>query len=165
MKQPRIDLDEQTLATWRRHNEILLLLLDAIPDEGLTAKPSGSRGRDVARVFAHLYRVRTGWLHHHETGKRPKVPRFDKGPPPEKAKLRGLLLDSGTEVEAWLERALRGETRPRYFGKQPLRWLGYLIAHESHHRGQIALALKQSGIPLAEEVAIKGLWGRWIFGA
>ncbi|MHC4236204.1 MAG: DinB family protein [Planctomycetota bacterium] len=157
-------LNDQILATWRRHNDILLFLLDEIPDEGLAAKPAGSRGRDVARVFVHLYRLRAGWLHHHETGKRPNVPRFDKGPPPEKAQLRELLRQSGAEAEAWLERALRGEAAPRYFGKQAVRWLGYLISHESHHRGQIALALKQSGMRLPEKVAVKGLWGRWIFG-
>ena len=157
-------LSEQILATWRRHNDILLFLLDEVPEEGLAAKPAGSRGRDVARVFAHLYRVRTGWLHHHETGKRPKVPRFDKGEPPGKKRLEELLSGSGAEVEAWLERALRGETAPRYFGKQPVRWLGYLISHESHHRGQIALALKQSGLRLPEKIAVQGLWGRWIFG-
>lgn len=159
-----MQLGDQILGTWRLHNEILLLLLDAVPDEGLAAKPSGSRGRDVARVFTHLYRVRVGWLHHHETGKRPKVRRFDKGPAPERSELRGLLETSGAEVEAWLERALRSETAPRHFGRQPVRWLGYLIAHESHHRGQIALALKQSGMPMPEKVAVKGLWGRWIFG-
>ena len=160
-----MSLEKEILATWRRHNQILLFLLEQIPEEGLIARPAGSRGRDVARVFAHLYRVRVGWLHHHETGKRPKVPRFDKGPPPARSELEKMLTRSGAEVEAWLGKALRGEAAPRYFGKQPVRWLGYLIAHESHHRGQIALALKQSGMRLSEEVPVKGLWGRWIFGA
>jgi uncharacterized damage-inducible protein DinB len=44
-----------------------------------------------------------------------------------------------------------------------VRWLGHLISHESHHHGQIALALKQSGMKLPEGVAVKGLWGKWIF--
>ena len=159
------DLSEQVIATWRRHNDVHRLLIDAIPDEGLAAKPSGSRGRDVARVFAHLYRVRLGWLHHHETGKRPKLPRYDQGPPPPKSQLLEWISESGDAVEAWLAKALQGEVAPRYFGKNPVRWLGYLISHESHHRGQVALALKQSDIKLPESVAVNGLWGRWIFGS
>jgi hypothetical protein len=37
-------------------------------------------------------------------------------------------------------------------------------SHDSHRRGQIALALKPSGMKLPESVAIKGLWYEWYFG-
>lgn len=40
----------------------------------------------------------------------------------------------------------------------------YLISHDSHHRGQIALVLKQNGMRLPDEVAIKDLWYEWYFG-
>ena len=63
-----------------------------------------------------------------------------------------------------MEAAIRGEVRPRLFGKNAIRWMGYLIAHESHHRGQIMLALKQNGMRQPEKVAVQGLGGRWIFG-
>lgn len=154
----------QVLGTWRRHDEILLCLLDRVPARGFAALPAGSRGRDVARQFAHLNRVRLGWLLFHQTGKRPMLPRLDKGRPPARAALRKALSDSGKQVEGFLEQALRGDIRPRFFGRQAVRWMGYLVAHESHHRGQIVLALKQSGMRLPEAVTVQGLWGKWIMG-
>jgi len=159
-----MDLVEQLLDTWRRHDAILHTLLDGIPRGGLKALPAESRGRDVSRQFAHLARVREGWVYFHETGERPDIPGFDKGKGPTKVELRKMLKTTSKLVEQFLEQALRGEARTRQFGRSPVRWLGYLISHESHHRGQIALALKQSGLQLPEEVSREGLWGRWIMG-
>jgi len=158
-----MDLDElagQVLETWRRHNMILLLLLAAIPPKGMKALPTGSRGRTVALQFAHLDRVRRGWLEYFATAKRPKMPRGDKEQPPTKAQLRKMLNDSGKRVAAFLGDSIRAGVKPRMFAGHAVRWMGYLIAHESHHRGQIMLALKQSGMRLPETVAMDGLWGR-----
>ena len=158
------ELRAQVLATWRRHNDILLYLLDEVPPGGgWTALPAGSRGRDVARQFAHLDRVRRAWVGYHETGKPARPPRVDKGPPPTKAKLRKALKDSGAQVGAFLERAMTDDVKPRLFGGDVIRWMGYLISHESHHRGQIMLAMKQSGVRVPQKVSMDGLWGRWIY--
>ena len=158
-------LIEATVATWRRHQELLLYLIDEIPRGGLACLPAGSRGRTVGAQLLHLHRVRLGWLYVHEHGERPKIERYDQHKPPTKVQLRKQLKESGKAVEAWLGAALRGEAKVRQFGRNPVRWMGYLIAHESHHRGQILIALKQSGKRLPEDVAVQGLWGRWIMGA
>ena len=146
-------LAREVLATWKRHQQILLFLLQRIPEKHLGAVPLDSKGRDVARQFAHLNRTRLGWLSFHATGERPK-----------KKELRSLLQASGRQIEELLGKAMRKEARVRMFGKSPVRWMGYLIAHESHHRGQILLALKQSGVKLDEKVTVQGLWGKWMFG-
>jgi len=158
------ELFNQILATWTRHQIGLIKLLDGIPAAGFLAKPTASRGRDVSRQLFHLNRVREGWLHMHATGERPKLPRADKGPAPKKADLKKALVASGKSVHAFLAAALAGEAKPRMFAGNAVRWMGYLISHESHHRGQILLALKQSGFKLPEKVRIQGVWGTWISG-
>jgi len=155
---------EQGLAAWRVHNGINLLLLEGLPAAAMGVVPTGSRGRTVGEQFFHMNRVRLGWLEYHATGRRPRAPRVDKETPPTRAQLRMALRASGAAVEGLLARSLAGEAKIRMFGGNPFRWMGYLISHESHHRGQVALALKQGGIRLPEKLALQGLWGRWFWG-
>jgi len=128
------DLLDQLLLAWRLNNKVNLLLLRAIPQKGFAAVPLASRGRNVARQFAHLHKVRWAWMRYNGENVR-GIPVFRKGAQPSRAQLLKAFRVSGKAVEKYVDSRLRSGQRIKYFKGQPVRWLIYMIAHESHHRG------------------------------
>jgi uncharacterized damage-inducible protein DinB len=74
-----------------------------------------------------------------------------------KETLAAALKSSGAAIEALLRQAFATGGKVKGFKPHAAAFLGYLIAHESHHRGQIGWALKFSGHPLDKSTAF-GLW-------
>jgi hypothetical protein len=62
------ELRDGVLAMWRRNDEISRYLLAQVPARAMTAVPAGSKGRDVTAQFAHLARIRRGWVEYFTTG-------------------------------------------------------------------------------------------------
>jgi hypothetical protein len=140
--------------TWHINNRINLYLLEAIAESSLS-DIAASKGRNVGEQFAHLHNVRLMWLKSAQPALMEEVEKIEKEQIT-KAVLEAQLLKSGEAIAQLFEIGV-SEGRIKGFKPHPTAFLGYLIAHEAHHRGQIALTLKQLGHPLDKKISF-GLW-------
>ncbi|HEV8590334.1 MAG TPA: DinB family protein [Pyrinomonadaceae bacterium] len=149
---------EQLVESWQINHRVTLKLLNALSDDALHATLSTRGGRDVARQLAHVHEVRLTFAEiTSKTNRLAKLPHFAKGETPAKKELKSALNLSVKAIETSIREAWAngGKTAGFKLGLMPM--VGYLIAHESHHRGSIMLTLKQSGHKLTEELK----WGLW----
>ena len=149
-------LQEQLVDTWEIHARINLYLLDAVPPEALGDR-SASKGRTVGEQLAHVHNVRLMWIKEAAPELLEGLAKLEKDAALDHALLRASLEASAAAVSALLRRSLAAGGRVRGFRPHAAAFLGYLVSHESHHRGQIALTLKQAGHPLDRKTAY-GLW-------
>lgn len=145
----------ELIDTWHIHNRINLYLLDAI-DENFLNDISASKGRKVGEQFAHIHNVRLMWLKATTPELLEGVTKLDKEITIDKSILNAELNKSAEAIAKLLEKGIT-EGKIKGFKPHPTAFLGYLISHESHHRGQIMLTLKQSGHAIDQKTQY-GLW-------
>ncbi|HSB29587.1 MAG TPA: DinB family protein [Pyrinomonadaceae bacterium] len=144
------------LETWNIHNRINLYLLEAIDSVSLSSH-STSKGRSVGEQFAHIHNVRLMWLKSAAPDLLQGLNKIENAQAVDKKLISSSLVSSGEAIAALLEKSLTNDGKIKGFKPHSTAFLGYLISHESHHRGQIALSLKQAGKPLDKKISY-GIW-------
>ena len=146
---------EQLVESWQVNHRVTLKLIDGLPPEAFKATLSERGGRDIGRQLAHVHEVRTAWLRKRDMPD--GMTKFEKGESPPKTSLKKALDESALGVERLIRRGCANGGQVGGFKRSVVVLLGYLIAHEAHHRGSILLTAKKSGFPLSEDLR----WGIW----
>jgi uncharacterized damage-inducible protein DinB len=149
-------VDEQLVETWSIHNRINVYMVEAISEEGLVAAVN-PKSRNVYALFAHMHNVRLMWLKAAAPNLLEGQEKLDTKLPVAKAQLIVALNASGQAVETLLREAVVNGGKVKGFKPHAAAFVGYLISHESHHRGQAEWALRFSGHALPDNISY-GLW-------
>jgi uncharacterized damage-inducible protein DinB len=136
---------------WRANQRIHRKLIGKISDEGMRSTLSKRGGRGVAGQFAHLHNVRVWHLEKRARALAKGARKFATKEEPTREELLDALDDSAQRIEDLFRRVCEGKPGAKAFKRGVIPYLAYFIAHESHHRGNILLTLKQCGHPVDQD--------------
>ncbi len=161
------DLRDTILNTWRTNNRVTVFLIEHLPPKLWAAGVPGAPRRTIRMIAGHLHNARCMWIKtlgqtqgipvprsvdRRRVGRRELVPALQRSS-------RGILhllrlgFEQGGSIappSTYIWRNL-----PLDVGHV----LGYFVAHEAHHRGQIVVVARALGYRLP--VAITGGLWQW----
>ena len=150
------DIRKSLLETFGINEKANQLLLSHVADAAWQTPPPSGKGRSIADIASHIHHVRLMWLS--AADKSAKLPAKLDPNKATRAEVQAALKASAHAIHALLEKALNDPSgKVPHFKPDVVAFVGYLIAHDSHHRGQIAMLARQVGHPLPPQTGF-GLW-------
>jgi uncharacterized damage-inducible protein DinB len=151
-----IDFHKSLLESFEVNERANQLLLSNIADAAWQAPPPSGKGRSVADIAAHIHHVRLMWLG--AADKTAKVPAKLEPEKSTRAQAQTALKESAKAIGGLLQKALEDPTgKVPNFKPDVVQFVGYLIAHDAHHGGQICMLARQVGHAIPPKVGF-GLW-------
>jgi len=143
---------------WKKNCEVNYILLDGIPAKAMSDQYT-PRTRTVSAQFAHVHNVRIYQLKHRAPSHLGHLKTFERGAQPTKADLKKFLKASDKAVADMLADGEQAGKVKSWKGT-PTSYLGYLLAHEGHHRALTLVCLRFGGTKMPDSIKY-GIWDAW----
>ena len=144
------------------------MLIDGIAREAWSATPpqppatAGKKaritGRPISAIVAHMHNVRVMWLKALVRSKvQVSVPEQLDRDTLTPAEAKRALAESHKALRGVLEKSLTTDGRIPNFKPDAASFVGYLLAHDAHHRGQISMLARLGGHEIPKQLMF-ALW-------
>lgn len=147
-----MDIKSDILYSWNQNNQVNLYLLDNIEKDWLQTKING-KGRTIGEQFLHINNIRSFWIN--KVGEKINL-KIEKTQAKHKEKLIDALQKSSQKMSDTLTQLFEKESI-KGFKPHPTAFFVQMIAHESHHRGQIMATISRNSLAINKSVNF-GLW-------
>ncbi len=152
---------EAVLDSWHRNNTILVNLLRAVPEGALEARAMAG-SPTIAQLFTHIHYVRLVFVFEDAPEFARKVPEEEWAAELDTGRIEQMLNESAKTVRDAVKGRMESGRDMDFHYDHPVLLLQHMIWHEGYHHGQIKLALKQAGRPIADQEAGPVTWGVWM---
>ncbi|GAA4272903.1 DinB family protein [Aquimarina gracilis] len=147
-----MDFKADLVDTWNINNKVTLYLLDNIDPLWLLSKING-KGKSIGEQFVHINNMRSFWIG--KVGEKIDL-KIDKKHATNKQQLVEALSKSAQKMSETLHQIFE-QGRIKGYKPHPIAFFSQIIAHESHHRGQIMATITRNNIEISKSVNF-GLW-------
>ena len=151
------ELEKQIIETWQINHRTNMKLIENLTEETLNFTTSKRGGGTVGHQLVHIYNVRFWRLEKLEKSLIEGLSTIKATDEKNINMIKDLHEQSADLIEKFLQICIANEGEVKRWPRGVIPFLGYLIHHEAHHRGNIMLTLKLSGFKLPDDLKY-GLW-------
>jgi uncharacterized damage-inducible protein DinB len=155
-KATEFDVKQPLLETFEINERVNQKLIESLTDAAWRAATPTGKGRTIAGIACHIHNVRLMWLA--AADKSMKLPAKLDDEKTSRGEAMEALGHSAGMMRKLLEKGLNDPAgRVPNFKPNAVAFTGYLIAHDAHHRGQIAMLAHQLNMAVPSKVSFS-LW-------
>lgn len=129
------------------NSSITIYLLENIEPEWLSAQLDGE-GKTIGEQFIHINNIRSMWIN--KVGEKIDL-KLPKKTAKDKEELKKGLQITAEKMAQTLN-TLFSENKIKGFKPHPTAFFAQMIAHESHHRGQIMATITRNNFEISKSV-------------